>query len=306
MRLANLMDARNRLPSPRNLADSEPWDLSTAALAHPPPCRGAAVRADRDACTPRLAGHADRDRRWPRGRPCRRERDRPAAPPSPHRSRTATTTEHHIELENGSEGRQVRLLQRALGIAVDGVFGPQTEAAVRAIRPVTGWKWTASWGRRPAPRWPAKRPPVTAPATRPRRLQLQRERGRELPAANGSSASAAAQAPKAMPRPRCASPIVRLQEALGVQVDGTFGPETEAAVRHAQALHHLHVDGVVGPETWSALWDHQASNTVLPDPPVKPASRASQSRECAAPPPTPASTQRSYTPCRHPRAAPMR
>ncbi len=29
MRLANLMDARNRLPSPRNLADSEPWERST-------------------------------------------------------------------------------------------------------------------------------------------------------------------------------------------------------------------------------------------------------------------------------------
>jgi cell wall-associated NlpC family hydrolase len=49
------------------------------------------------------------------------------------------------------------------------------------------------------------------------------------------------------------NPVVRLQETLGVQVDGTFGPETEAAVKRAQALHHVVVDGVVGPETWHAL-----------------------------------------------------
>jgi cell wall-associated NlpC family hydrolase len=49
---------------------------------------------------------------------------------------------------------------------------------------------------------------------------------------------------------------VRLQESLDVQVDGTFGPETEAAVKHAQALHHIVVDGVVGPETWRALGLH--------------------------------------------------
>jgi peptidoglycan hydrolase-like protein with peptidoglycan-binding domain len=47
----------------------------------------------------------------------------PAGPP--------TTTEHTIMLSEGSEGRQVRLLQQALGgIKVDGVFGPETEEAV--------------------------------------------------------------------------------------------------------------------------------------------------------------------------------
>src|SRR5436190_325099 len=46
-----------------------------------------------------------------------------------------TTAEHTITLTLESEGRQVELLQRALGdIKVDGIFGPETEAAVRAFQ----------------------------------------------------------------------------------------------------------------------------------------------------------------------------
>src|ERR1039458_9909636 len=39
-----------------------------------------------------------------------------------------TTTEHSIVLSNGATGRQVELLQRALGIAIDGIYGPETRS----------------------------------------------------------------------------------------------------------------------------------------------------------------------------------
>jgi hypothetical protein len=44
-----------------------------------------------------------------------------------------------------------------------------------------------------------------------------------------------------------------LQRLLGVEVDGEFGPDTDAAVRSFQASHGLEVDGEVGPETWGSL-----------------------------------------------------
>src|SRR5437588_3879037 len=50
-----------------------------------------------------------------------------------------TTSEHSIVLSLESEGRQVELLQRALGgIKVDGAFGPETEEAVRRFQTGAG------------------------------------------------------------------------------------------------------------------------------------------------------------------------
>jgi peptidoglycan hydrolase-like protein with peptidoglycan-binding domain len=70
---------------------------------------------------------------------------------------------------------------------------------------------------------------------------------------NVDAASAPANGPReSAPKPPV-NPVVTLQEALGVPVDGTFGPETERAVRRLQASRHMNVDGVVGSETWSAL-----------------------------------------------------
>jgi peptidoglycan hydrolase-like protein with peptidoglycan-binding domain len=140
-----------------------------------------------------------------------------------------TTTEHVVELSEGDEGRQVQLLQQALGIGVDGVFGPETEEAVQhfqaqhglTIDGVVGSQtWSALRGRTPA-----------------RASVADVSSGESSPSSEASEGGA----------------VARLQGALHLTADGNFGPETEAAIRRLQARHGLTVDGIVGPATWSVI-----------------------------------------------------
>lgn len=48
--------------------------------------------------------------------------------------------------------------------------------------------------------------------------------------------------------------VKKLQEKLGVEANGTFGPKTEAEVKAWQKLNGLKDDGIVGPGTWSKMF----------------------------------------------------
>ncbi|HEX5226048.1 MAG TPA: peptidoglycan-binding protein [Solirubrobacteraceae bacterium] len=164
-----------------------------------------------------------------------------AANPEP-----ATTTEHSISLSSGSEGRQVQLLQAALGIATDGVYGPETEEAVRSFQERNGLSVDGIAG------------PETTAALRGGSSGEGHARTADLRSEEGGSSVGGDGA------------VQRLQHALNLSVDGEFGPETEAAVRRLQARHGLTVDGVVGPATWGVLGIHE-SETLTPPPSAMPA-----------------------------------
>jgi peptidoglycan hydrolase-like protein with peptidoglycan-binding domain len=143
-------------------------------------------------------------------------------------SEPATTTEHTISLSSESQGRQVAMLQEALGIPADGIYGPETEAAVRSFQSDHGLTVDGIVG------------PETIAALRSHARASTAGVTRDAVDISSEDASAG-------------NEVARLQSALHVSTDGVFGPETEAAVRRLQARHGLTVDGVVGPATWSVL-----------------------------------------------------
>ena len=256
--VAMLLDPRRaRL---RDLADEEPWQLSLgrsrarrrAAELQFVPAGSRAKRISLGALAALTVG--------PTASIASGEGSTATGSPEP-----ATTTEHVIVLTEGSEGRQVQLLQSALGgISVDGIFGPETEAAVRAVpgtqRARRRRHRRAADGRRAARR-------------RDRSHGLDGQRHARTKKASTSAAvnetGSSGSGSETGERGSGQSAVERLQSALKLPVDGEFGPETEAAIRRLQERHGLGVDGVVGPETWSVIGIH-GQETLTPPPSALP------------------------------------
>jgi peptidoglycan hydrolase-like protein with peptidoglycan-binding domain len=128
----------------------------------------------------------------------------------------------------GTKNHPVETLQyllRAHGrtVSVDGIFGPQTEAAVRTFQ---NSKHLTADGVVGPNTWTA--------------LIVQVQRGSTGDAVRGVQEEFQFRNLSGDPH-------------KGVQIDGDFGPKTEDAVRDFQQALAISVDGVVGPVTWRAL-----------------------------------------------------
>jgi peptidoglycan hydrolase-like protein with peptidoglycan-binding domain len=134
-------------------------------------------------------------------------------------------------VQNGSQGHPIRTLQfllRAHGhnLTVDGMFGPATEAVVKALQTSKGM--TAD-GIMSAQTWST--------------LIIQVKKGSSGDAVRGVQEEFQFRAG---------------EPGKGLKVDGIFGPQTDSTVRgfqHALSLDvpSVVVDGIVGPVTWQAL-----------------------------------------------------
>lgn len=141
-------------------------------------------------------------------------------------------------VQRGMRGKAVVALQQALvdneyELDVDGVFGDETDAAVREFQAdneldVDGIVGEETWAA----------------------LSGEEEESEEDESEEESRPVLALGA-----RGKFVRELQRLLVELEweLEVDGSFGPDTDTAVREFQEQYALDVDGVVGPQTWGAL-----------------------------------------------------
>ncbi|GAB3475241.1 peptidoglycan hydrolase-like protein with peptidoglycan-binding domain [Amycolatopsis cihanbeyliensis] len=141
-------------------------------------------------------------------------------------------------LKRGSRGEAVKLVQRYLGITADGIFGTQTEAAVRRYQSSQGLAVDGIVGRRT---WARIESGLGDPGT-------------------GTGGSGSPTRP-VLKRGSRGQPVRDLQAFLNrvypaysqLVVDGIFGPATERVVKEFQRRSGIAVDGIVGKHTWAKL-----------------------------------------------------
>ncbi|MCT8137688.1 N-acetylmuramoyl-L-alanine amidase [Anaerobacillus sp. CMMVII] len=122
-------------------------------------------------------------------------------------------------------GDDVEKVQRAVGVTVDGIFGPQTEQGVRSFQQKHSLTVDGIVGPNT---WAVINNSSSSPEySRLLRLQSPYMRGED---------------------------VRQVQQRLGVTTDGIYGLITERAVRNFQQEQGITVDGIVGPVTWERLF----------------------------------------------------
>ncbi|MCA1672141.1 MAG: peptidoglycan-binding protein [Actinobacteria bacterium] len=125
-------------------------------------------------------------------------------------------------LQHGDRNAAVRVMQylledRGITVTIDGIFGPNTETAVKGFQADNDLQQDGIVGK----------------LTWSRLIRTLQE------GSNGAAVKAVQ--------------VILSRIVSPLDVDGIFGPNTEAAVKGFQADNGLQQDGIIGPQTWRAL-----------------------------------------------------
>ncbi|WP_416731864.1 peptidoglycan-binding domain-containing protein [Fictibacillus sp. JL2B1089] len=169
--------------------------------------------------------------------------------PAPKPSPQPTPGTNNSILKNGDTGQRVRDLQNKLkragySLAADGVYGPNTENAVRSFQR----KYNLTVDGIAGPNTLNKLNAVLTQPTKPTQPAP--------PKSSNSNGSAVVPYPGYVIKRGStdSANISRIQRALNISADGNFGPQTESAVKAYQKRKGLAVDGIVGQATWNTLF----------------------------------------------------
>jgi len=150
----------------------------------------------------------------------------------PHRARW---------LSRGAVGDAVKEVQQALKVQVDGFFGAKTEQAVKEFQTAQSLEADG----------------IVGPRTRAKLIPAEKveAENKEAPACGRRSMAC-----WWLARGAVGDAVKEIQQTLGIQADGFFGPRTEQAVKEFQAAHSLDADGIVGPRTRAEITLVQAAS----------------------------------------------
>ena len=175
------------------------------------------------------------------------------------------------------------LSNHASGTAIDlnapkhylGAVGTFTSSQVRAIRKIlSACEGTIRWGGDYRGRKDEMHFEINAGTAKVARVAKKlrpKLQGPSIPGGGSSGGSTYTTVTGATPLVKLyhkGEPVKRIQKAVGVKVDGYYGPDTANAVAAFQKKRGLAADKIVGPDTWAAI------NGSKPKPAPKPKGKA--------------------------------